>query len=84
VLDVSRGGVGAASSEAMGPSEKVLLFFPPLGAGMGSDIEGRVVRCSRTVDRFSVGIVFDHPWPERDEARSSVAESPPARSPDYL
>jgi hypothetical protein len=68
VQDVSRGGVGAVSQEDLGHKEPLLLFFPPLGPGKGRDMAGRVVRCHRSGDRYTVGIAFEEPWPDREEA----------------
>jgi hypothetical protein len=88
VLDVSRGGVGAVSQDPLEQTEPLLLFFPPMGAGRGSDVSGRVVRCNRNSDRFAVGIVFDNPWPNHEKPRPMAAEFRPnagsARPPEYL
>jgi hypothetical protein len=88
VLDVSRGGVGAVCQDSLERTEPLLLFFPPMGAGRGSDVSGRVVHCTRSSDRFAVGIVFDNPWPNPEEPRSMAAEFQPnadlKRPPDYL
>jgi hypothetical protein len=88
VLDVSRGGVGAVCQDPLDQTETLLIFFPPMGAGRGTDVTGRVVHCVRQSDRFSVGIAFDHPWPEHDEPRSQATEWKPnsgtGRAPEYL
>jgi hypothetical protein len=88
VLNVSRGGVGAVSQESLDQTEPLLIFFPPLGAGRGSDVAGRVVRCNRHEERFSVGIVFDHPAPLGAESQPAADEVQAGdasfRTPDYL
>jgi hypothetical protein len=71
---MSRGGVGAHSPEPMDHTEPVLLFFPPMGAWPGCDIQGRVVRCTRHADRFAIGIAFDQPWVEPEEIRPRTSE----------
>ena len=68
VMNVSRGGVGAVSPELLGESEPVTLFFPPLGPGRGRDTPGQVVRCVDCGDHYAVGIAFESPWPDREEA----------------
>ncbi len=87
IRNVSRGGIGAFSSEPLDRTESVLLFFPPLGARPGRDVEGQVVRCTRRDDRFDVGIVFDRPWPERDErvplATDTWQTPPPQMGADF-
>ncbi len=69
VLDVSRGGVGAVSSEALETSEPVVVFFPPMGARRGRDTRGDVVRCQEAQDAYRVGIAFSDPWPEHEADR---------------
>lgn len=69
VLNVSRGGVGAISPAGLASSEPLVLFFPPLGPGRGRDTPGTVVRCEECGDHYAVGIAFQDPWPERDEAK---------------
>jgi len=71
VLNVSRGGVGAVTQACLVEREPVMLFFPPLGPGKGRDTPGRIVRCVAAADAYRVGIAFDAPWPEREEARTS-------------
>jgi hypothetical protein len=69
VMNLSRGGVGAITQEDLAQQEPLVLFFPPLGPGRGFDTPGQVVRCERTGDHFAIGIAFEEPWPEREEAR---------------
>jgi hypothetical protein len=69
VLNMSRGGVGAVSPEEIGADEVVTLFFPPMGPFRGRDTSGRVVRCDRCEDRYTVGIAFEEPWPKHEELR---------------
>jgi hypothetical protein len=69
VLNVSRGGVGAISQESLSHREPLTLLFPPLGPGRGQDTVAKVIRCDRTSDGYAVGIAFEEPWPEREEAR---------------
>jgi len=68
VLNVSRGGVGALAQEVFAEREPILLLFPPLGPGKGRDTPAQTVRCDRTGDCYAVGIAFQEPWPEREEA----------------
>lgn len=70
VLNVSRGGMGVTSQEALPPDERVVVFLPPLGPAGGQDAVGQVVRCDDVGDYYSVGIVFEEPLPEPQEARS--------------
>jgi len=69
VLNVSRGGVGAVCQESLDRRERLLLLFPPLGPGKGRDTPAEVVRCGRAGNCYAVGIAFEEPWPERDDAR---------------
>ncbi len=67
VLDLSRGGAGAASQEALSPDQPLILLFPPLGSGRGRDTPGQVVRCDGRGSHYAVGIAFEEPWPEYEE-----------------
>ncbi len=69
VLDVSRGGLLAASAEALDAREPVVVFFPPMGPRRGRDTHGRVVRCHEIQDKYRVGIEFHEPWPEHEAVR---------------
>ncbi|MBE3098238.1 MAG: PilZ domain-containing protein [Planctomycetes bacterium] len=68
VLNVSRGGVGALAQEVLAEREPLLLLFPPLGPGKGRDTPAQAVRCDHTGECYAVGIAFEEPWPEREEA----------------
>lgn len=68
ILNVSRGGIAAISQEVLGRREALLLLFPPLGPGRGRDTPGQVVRCDRAGDCYAVGVAFEEPWPEQEEA----------------
>lgn len=70
ILNVSQGGVGAVSQDALDHREPLLLLFPPLGPGRGRDTAAKVLRCQRTGDGYAVGIAFEEPWPEREEAKA--------------
>lgn len=70
ILNVSRGGVGAISQEALQRREPLVLLFPPLGPGRGQDTLAQVIRCDRAGDCYAVGIAFTEPWPEREEAKA--------------
>jgi len=67
VLDLSRGGVGAASQEAIKPAQPLVLFFPPVGPGRGRDTPGMVVRCQERGTHYAVGIAFEEPWSEHED-----------------
>ncbi|KPK48718.1 MAG: hypothetical protein AMK72_06250 [Planctomycetes bacterium SM23_25] len=67
VLNISRGGMSAASQEALVPAQPLTVFFPPVGSGRGRDTRGQVVRCADLGDHYSVGIAFEEPWPDPDE-----------------
>jgi hypothetical protein len=70
ILNVSQGGVGAVSQESLNHHEPLTLLFPPLGPGRGRDTAAQVIRCDRAGDCYAVGIAFEEPWPERDEAKA--------------
>ncbi|MCX5685144.1 MAG: PilZ domain-containing protein [Planctomycetota bacterium] len=70
ILNVSLGGVGAVSQESLEHRESLTLLFPPLGPGRGQDTVAKVIRCDRAGDGFAVGIAFEEPWPEREEAKA--------------
>jgi hypothetical protein len=67
VLNVSRGGLGALSSDPLEEKETLVVFFPPMGPRKGRDTHGQVVRCMEEGDRYAVGIAFEEPWPVREE-----------------
>ena len=67
ILNLSRGGAGAASQQALAPTQPLVLFFPPIGPGKGRDAPGQVIRCDDLGDHYAVGIAFEEPWPEPDE-----------------
>ena len=70
ILNVSRGGVGAISQDALNRREPLTLLFPPLGPGRGRDTVAQVIRCDRAGDCYAVGIAFEEPWPEREDAKA--------------
>lgn len=69
ILDLSRGGAGAASQEALEQDQALILLFPPVGSGKGRDTPGQVVRCDGRGSHYAVGIAFEEPWPEYEEIR---------------
>ena len=71
VLNISRGGVGAITHEQIAEREPLVLFFPPLGPGRGRDERCQVIRCTRKDNHYHVGLAFESPWAEREEARTS-------------
>ena len=76
VADVSRGGIGAVSQDVLESREPLLLMFPPVGAGRGLDASGQVLRCVRCQDHYAVGVAFDRPWPDGDEAGGQAVWTP--------
>ena len=70
ILNVSLGGVGAVSQESLENREPLTLMFPPLGPGRGQDTVAKVIRCDRAGDGFAVGIAFEEPWPDQEDAKT--------------
>lgn len=68
VLNLSRGGLRAVTREVLDKQEELVLFLPPLGAQMGQDTTGQVVRCVPRSDHYELGIAFRDPLPENDRA----------------
>ncbi len=63
VQDVSPGGVGVVSSEALEPSEELVFFIPPRGGCLGRDLRGSVTRCEDLGGTYSAGVAFREAWP---------------------
>ncbi len=58
ICDFSLGGLHGLSSVGLKPQERITLTMPPFGTRPELSVTGRVVRCSRELDRFDIGIEF--------------------------
>ena len=59
LIDLSEGGIGAASQEPITIGSRITVFFPPHGAEPGFDLAGEVVRCVSKDNLHNIGVALD-------------------------
>jgi hypothetical protein len=57
--DVSMGGLSAISQTAVGPGERISVFFPPNGIKKGWDAFGKVIRCQPSGFGYRIAVEFE-------------------------
>jgi hypothetical protein len=60
MVDISRGGMGAISSRAFYPGQRLVMKLPGLGMSVRS-ICGVIRRCAKVEERHHLGIQFEQP-----------------------
>ena len=59
--NISDTGLGAVAGEPIQVNTAITVFLPPHGAEQGSDLYGRVIRCTARDHGHDVGIRFETP-----------------------
>ena len=60
MVDISRGGMGAASSTSFYPGQRIVLTLPAPGLSVRS-VCGIIRRCVKQEGRYRLGIEFERP-----------------------
>jgi hypothetical protein len=60
--DISRGGLGAYSTQPYYPGQRIVLSLPLPAGGDRRNVYATIVRCRQADEGYSIGFAFDAPY----------------------